>query len=174
MWKIILLSIFVSFSVSEKVIEKDPDYPLERLNKLDLWKYNFASGRQKRSSADDQRLGDDYLREVKLCDSAISFRRPQKLRNVNDKWRTIVNHANFTQFVRFEKCSSLNFPCTYEVYPQNVRSFCQQSHLKLALWAFDEEANCLIMDKFLIPSACECIIEKEDFFSGVSRNLLRP
>lgn len=167
MWKVILLAILITFTVSEEIIEKDPDYPLEQLEKIDLWKFNFPIQRQKRSSS-------PYLKEAKLCDSVISFKRPQKLRSVDQKWRTIVNHSNYTQFIRFEICSSLNFPCTYNIYPQAVRSFCQQSNSKLSLWAFDDESNSVIMDKFVIPSNCDCIIEKEDFFSGVSKNLLRP
>jgi hypothetical protein len=168
MWKVILVATFFTFCVSEEIIEKDPSYPLEQLENLNLWKYNFPTNREKRSTSEQ------YLQETKLCDSSISFKRPQKLRNANNKWRTIVNHANYTQYVRFEVCSSLNFPCTYNIYPQPVRSFCQQSDMKLSLWAFDTEANCLIMDKFLIPSTCDCIIEKEDFFRGISKNLLRP
>lgn len=168
MWKVTLLTIFITFCVSGEIIDQDPEYPIKQLEKLDLWKYNFHSYRVKRS------ISDQYLKETKLCDSIISFKRPQKLKNVNNRWRTIVNHENYTQFVRFEECSSLNFPCTYNIYPQPVRSFCQQSNMKLSLWAFDAETNCLIMDKFLVPSTCECSIEKEDFFKGISENLLRP
>lgn len=171
MWKIISLAIFFAIFVSSEIIESDPNYPLEQLQKLELWKYNFPTekNREKRSTSDDQ-----YLKETKLCDSTISFKRPQKLRNINNKWRTIVNHSNYTQYVRFEECSSLNFPCTYNIYPQPVRSFCEQTNMRLSLWAFDETTDCLIMDKFLIPSTCDCVIEKEDFFKGVSKNLLRP
>ena len=167
-----LACFFVATAVAVDILEIDPNYPEEQLNSLDLWKYSFAESRQKRASADLN--SNQYLMETKLCDSIISFKKPQKMRNVNNKWRTIVNHgSNYTQFVRFEECSSLNFPCTYNIYPQPVRSFCQQKFHKISLWSMDVEANCLIMDKFFVPSNCDCMIEKEDFFRGVSKDLLK-
>lgn len=168
---IFLACFFVATAVAVDTIEIDPNYPEEQLNRMDLWKYTFAESiRQKRGT---DLNSNQFLMETKLCDSIISFKKPQKLRNVNKKWRTIVNHGNYTQFVRFEECSSLNFPCTFNIYPQPVRSFCQQNHHKISLWSMDVEANCLIMDKFFVPSNCDCMIEKEDFFRGVSKDLLK-
>lgn len=155
-----------------KFCEEDPNYPERILNSLDLWKYNFALSpvvpRVKRSIT-----ADSFLIETKLCESKITFMRPQKLKNTNSKLRTIVNHSNFSQLVRFETCSSENFPCTFDIYPKSIKSFCQQKHRSVQLLAFDDLQNCLVTEKFLIPSSCECLIHKEDLFKGINSDLLR-
>jgi hypothetical protein len=143
-----------------KDCEEDPNYPEEKLNRLDFSKYKFTvshieGGKSKRST--DVNKG-SFLVETKLCDSKVSFMRPQRLQNVKEEWRTIVNHKNLTQFVRREECLSENFPCTYNLYPNTVRSHCQQNYVTVSLWAFDIEQNCLVMDKFSVPSSCDCII----------------
>lgn len=163
---VVLTAVVLVVAVSFDYIENDPNYPENKLNDLPLWKYQF------KSNVREKRENQQFLVETKLCDSKISFKQPQKLRNIKNKWRTIINHGNYSQFVRFEECSSLNFPCTYNIYPQQVRSFCQQNYLKIDLWAMDDAANCLVMEKFHIPSSCDCMIEKEDFFKGVSKDLL--
>lgn len=167
-----LASFIVTAVVSLEIVEHDPNYPKEnQLIDIKLWKYNFNTGRQKRAYETNQQ----FLQETKLCDSKISFKRPQKMKDINNKWRTIINHDNYTQFLRFEECSSLNFPCTYNIYPQSVRSFCQQKYSKISLWSLNDDTNCLVMDKFIVPSTCNCMIEKDDFFKGVSKDLLgRP
>lgn len=168
-----LACFIVTTAVAFDLIEIDPNYNYpgeEQLKTMELWKYNFPESRQKRSSEINS---NQFLMETKLCDSKISFKKPIKMKNVNNEWRTIVNHGNYSQFVRIEVCSSLNFPCTYNIYPQPVRSFCKQNYHKISLWSMDVEANCLVMDKFFVPSTCDCLIEKEDFFKGVSKDLLK-
>jgi hypothetical protein len=164
---------------SVKDCEEDPNYPETLINSLQPWRYQFNGdqfqdeiGKRKRS-VDINSDTNQYLIETKLCESIISFKRPRLLKNTRNQWRTIVNHQNFTQFVRHEACSSVNFPCTFSVYPKAVRSFCQQSNMTLSLWALDEQRNCLVMDKFNVPTTCDCIIEKEDLFRGVKKDLLR-
>jgi hypothetical protein len=148
------------------------NYPEEFLNSQELWKYKFDSApkaiKTKRSIQSDS-----FLVETKLCESKISFRRPQRLRNSQGNVRTIVNHRNYTQVVRFELCSSENFPCTFNVYPKSTKSFCQQKYLSLKLLAFDENKNCLVTEKFLVPSSCDCLIAKEDLLKGVKDDLIR-
>jgi Spaetzle len=187
MIKILLLAILVSveFSASSqlefsKKRELDHFDDVDRFGALNLnqnkfWENIVNSKKSKRESRHflkDISPSNQFLRETKLCESRISFKRPQRLKNVNNKWRTIINHSNYTQFVRFEDCLSRNFPCTYNIYPRPVRSFCEQNYHQISLYAMDDEENCLIMDKFMIPSSCDCMIEKEDFFQGVSKDLL--
>lgn len=166
-----------------KHCEHDSDYPQHLLNQLDLWKYQFnrdehyyeseiESLRNKRS-VDTKGDTNQFLIETKLCESTISFARPRRLKNLNNQFRTIVNHQNYTQVIRQEECLSVNFPCTWNIYPKLVRSFCRQNEITQRLWALDEQRNCLVMDKFVIPVACDCIIEKEDVFRGVKKNLLQ-
>lgn len=153
------------------------EYPEKQLDNLELWKYDFDTEmepeRTKRSYSDDNQVNKkDYFIETKLCDSAIVFTRPQKLTNTNNKLLTIVNHRNYTQFVRFENCLEPSFPCTRNVYPFNVKSFCHQNYHKVKLLAFDEENNCLLEDYFVVPSTCDCMIDKSDLFQGVHKNIL--
>lgn len=172
MWKFTVLSTFFLVGAELNILHQSSyanEYPLNQLSKLDLWKYFSHQNQREKRSMDNQ-----YLTETKLCDSKISFRRPQRLKNINSKWQTIVNHANYTQFVRFEECLSENFPCTYNIYPKPIRSFCQQTTHVVTLLAFNSETNRLSMDKFNVPSSCDCLFIKEDFFSGVSKNLLQP
>jgi hypothetical protein len=160
-----------------KDCEADPNYPEEILNKLNLESYSFEERYtdeiRKRRSVDINSDANQYLVEAKLCESLISFKRPRLLKNTKNEWRTIVNHDNFTQLIRREECSSANFPCTWNIYPKAVRSFCQQTDSTVTLWALDEQRNCLVMDKFNVPTSCDCIIEKEDLFRGVKQDLLR-
>lgn len=87
-----------------KFCEEDPNYPEQLLDSLKLWEHDWNSQPEKQSrkrSISSMTTSDSFI-ETKLCDSSISFKRPQKLKNINDKLRTIVNHRNYTQLVRFE------------------------------------------------------------------------
>lgn len=157
-----------------KFCEKDPNYPVQVLEELELWQYKFdAQPEMTKNKRSVNPNSDDFLIETKLCDSKISFARPQKLTNTQGKFRTIVNHQNYTQFVRTETCNSENFPCTFNVYPQSVRSFCHQDYKILKLLALDDRNNCLVTEKFVIPSSCACVIDKEGLLKGVKKDLLQ-
>lgn len=162
------------FCETAKDCEEDPNYPENLLNQLNLWQYSFdtnpINSRAKRSSDLDF---DTYLIEQKLCKLNVALNRPQKLRNINGEIRTIVNHQNYTQVVRMETCVAESFPCTRNIYPQSVRSFCHQNYNVVSLLAFDDRKNCLVTEKFRVPSSCACAIDKEDFFQGVSKDLLQ-
>lgn len=159
----------------ETITEYYANYPEAELDQLDLWKYEFdtqqiKTGKGKRSAADNNQ--EDFLIEAKLCESKIVFTRPKRLKNLDDKVQTIVNHRNYTQFVRFEECDIPSFPCTRDIYPFNVRSFCQQNYHKVNLLAYDEEIKCLVEDDFIVPSTCDCMIDKGDLLRGVHKNIL--
>jgi hypothetical protein len=175
--KIIILFCAISY-FSIITIGFPQEYPEEYLDTLDLWKYNFDKQQEpvnvkpKRSVNDGGINIQDYLIETKLCESKIVFTRPQKLKNVDNKLMTIVNHRNYTQFVRFENCLEPSFPCTRDIYPFDIKSFCHQNFHKVKLLAFDQERNCLLEDYFVVPSTCDCMIDKNDLFKGVYKNLL--
>lgn len=174
----VFVAVFATKSEEEKCkskfCEEDPNYPEKILNTLELWKYNFdrkpLNSRARRST---DFKSDAYLVEAKLCKVNIIFHQPQKLKNIDDKLRTIVNHKNYTQIVRMETCEAENFPCTFNIYPQSVRSFCNQNYDTIQLVAFDDHKNCLVTEKFKVPSSCACAINKEDFMKGVHRDLLQ-
>jgi len=147
--------------------EEDPSYPEELLETKELWKFDLSK-RPKRS------IEPTYLKEAKLCGSQISTVRPQKMQNDKGDWVTIVNHGNYTQLVRMELCTSVNFPCTFNLYPPNVKSFCQQKQTHVSLLALDKKLNCLVWNKFPIPSACDCMIDRSDLLKSVKNDLLKP
>lgn len=156
------------------ITENYANYPEADLDQLNLWAYKFntqpiETSKSKRS-ADDK--NQDFLIEAKLCESKIVFTRPQRLKNLDNKVQTIVNHRNYTQFVRFEECETPSFPCTRDIYPFNVRSFCQQNYHKINLLAYDELMKCLIEDYFIVPSTCDCMIDTGDLLRGVHKNIL--
>lgn len=180
-----LVSIFMLFvalacadeaSCGSNYCEEDPNYPEQSLDQLNLWQYDFDVLEENSQSADTS-AGDQarpkrsldasgFLVEEKLCKSVCRNVRLQKMRNVNDEMRTIVNHRNYTQNVMMETCSTENFPCTFNIYPKSVKSFCQQKYSVRKLLAFDEVNRCVVRDKFLIPSSCDCLIDKEDWIAG--------
>lgn len=158
------------------------DYPEAAIDKHDLWRYNKFDTRPpvertKRSPTSESTTKKEdniqnYLIEAKLCESKIVFTRPQRLKNLDDKVQTIVNHRNYTQYVRFEECEVPSFPCTRDVYPFNVRSFCQQNYHKINLLAYDEDMDCLKEDEFIVPATCDCMIDTGDLLKGVHINIL--
>lgn len=158
-----------------KFCEEDPNYPEQLLDSLKLWELdlNSQTEHQSRKRSISPTTSDSFLIETKLCDSSISFKRPQKLKNIDNKLRTIVNHRNYTQLVRFEICSSQNFPCTYNVYPKTVASYCQSVLRLVPLLAYDEDEHNVVNEKFLIPSSCDCMIDKGDLFRGVHNDILK-
>lgn len=168
-----------------KCSDSDFSYPEDKIDALDLWKYNQMfnsrpaedeSGVMRKGRSLNERNNfnlQDYLVETKLCDSQIVFTRPQKLKNSNNKMLAIVNHRNYTQFVRFENCLEPSFPCTRNIYPFDTKSFCHQNYHTIKLLAFDQENNCLLEDNFVVPSTCDCMIDKDDLFRGVHKNILR-
>ena len=174
----VFVSVIASKSEEEKCeskfCEEDPNYPEKILNTLGLWKYNFDKNPLKsRARRSTDFKSDAYLVETKLCKSNIVFHQPQKLKNINGELRTIVNHKNYTQIVRMETCEAENFPCTFNIYPKSVRSFCNQNYDTIQLVALDDRKNCLVTERFEVPSSCACAINKEDFMKGVSRDLLK-
>lgn len=157
--------------------EEDLDYPLKVLNSLELWRYKFPNQnvheqvRHKR----DEHDANEFLVETKLCESKIKFIRPKMLRNAQNKLKVVVNHANFTQFMRIEECISDNFPCTWDTYPNTVESYCHQNYMKINLWSLNDQNNSLVMENFYVPSSCDCIIMKNQFLQGIRKSLLeRP
>lgn len=156
-----------------KFCEEDRNYPEQLLDSLKLWEYDLNPQPEQRSrKRSPTTTSDSFLIETKLCDSSISFKRPQKLKNIDNKLRTIVNHRNYTQLVRFEICSSQNFPCTFNVYPKTVTSYCQSVLRLVPLLAYDEDEHHVLTEKFLIPSSCDCMIDKGDLFRDVHKALL--
>lgn len=180
---IVILLLSVTLTCAEEAAcgsnycEKDPNYPEQQLDQLNLWQYDFDEPEENSQSADEARPKrsldpSGFLVEEKLCKSECRNVRPQKMRNVNDELRTIVNHRNYTQRVTMETCSAENFPCTFDIYPKSVKSFCQQKYSVRKLLAFDEVNRCVVRDKFLVPSSCDCLIDKEDWLEGVNRDFL--
>lgn len=171
-------------SCGSNYCEDDPNYPEQSLDQLNLWQYDFDEPDKNSQSADAEAVASDtarpkrsldssgFLVEEKLCKSVCRNVRLQKMKNVNDEMRTIVNHRNYTQRVTMETCTSENFPCTFNIYPKTVKSFCQQKYSVRKLLAFDEVKRCVVRDKFLVPSSCDCLIDKEDWLNGVNKDLL--
>lgn len=181
-FKFLIFVVFLSSVVAAKFCEDSyceefPDYPLEVLNRLELWKFKFPEHKfddQKRHKRDETDAN-EFLVETKLCESKIRFIRPKLLNNVQSKLKVIVNHANFTQFMRIEECVSDNFPCTWDVYPNTVESFCKQKFMIINLWSLNDQNSSLVMDKFFVPSSCDCMIMKKNFLQGVRKSLVeRP
>lgn len=77
-------------SCEYKFCEEDPNYPEKILNSLELWRYNFESSDDRKAKRSLDFDSNSFIVERKLCESKISFIRPQKIENVNNQLRTIV------------------------------------------------------------------------------------
>ena len=178
--KLLIFLMLLASSVDTKFCEDTyceefPDYPLDVINSLELWKYKFPENevadqtRHKRNEPD----ANEFLVETKLCESKIRFIKPKLLKNVQNRLKVVVNQANFTQFMRIEECVSENFPCTWDSYPNTIESFCSQNYMEIKLWSLNDQNTSLIMDSFNIPSSCDCMMQKESFLKGVRKSLLQ-
>lgn len=154
-------------SLISKYEINDQNYPEKTLESLNLWQYEFPEHRLKRMRRSfPNQVRKPFMVEKTLCDSKASYLRPQKLKNDRNVTRTIVNHRNYTQVIRFESCSSENFPCTFEDMPKFIASHCEQRYAPMQLLALDETRNLIVTEKFLIPSSCDCLIAQGDLLKG--------
>lgn len=78
----------------------DPNYPMALINSLDLSRFNHFFGEDYEDKV-GARFNED---EQGLCQSSERTEHPQKALSRYDIEMTIVNHDNFRQGIRMEKC----------------------------------------------------------------------
>lgn len=124
--------------------------------------------------------------EEQLCYGIPKIIYPRKAKNLDEKWRYVVNIDNYTQSVEIEEChnfdeyeedaknGSVQFGekkeptdfgvCLYSGAEGNNPDLtvCRQIYTEHKLLALDPEEGQLLVDSFKLPSACACFV-REDF-----------
>ena len=108
--------------------------------------------------------------EDPLCSGVQRLIFPRKARNMENKWKFVVNIDNFTQSIEIEECddrfvfsqeSGDQFgDCLYSGSQGNNPEFtaCKQIYTEHKLLALTETGQ-LEVDRFMLPSACACFIQ---------------
>jgi len=133
--------------------------------------------------------------EEQLCYGIPKIIYPRQAKNLDDKWRYVVNIDNYTQSVEIEEChnyddyedlpaeesDSVQFGenkeptdfgvCLYSGAQGNNPDLtvCKQIYTEHKLLALSEEGQ-LLVDSFKLPSACACFV-REDFILEFRRDM---
>jgi len=133
--------------------------------------------------------------EEQLCYGIPKIIYPRQAKNLDDKWRYVVNIDNYTQSVEIEEChnyddyedlpveenNSVQFGdnkepidfgvCLYSGAGGNNPDLtkCKQIYTEHKLLALSEEGQ-LLVDSFKLPSACACFVV-EDFILEFRRDM---
>jgi len=169
----------------------DNAYPKE----VELGIFKLMKGTKEITSELFQQLYDAKCRDIKgrffdvdeeqLCYGIPKIIRPQKAKNLDDKWQWIVNIDNYTQTVEIEECHNFNEyedtvtsndtvqfeeqttfdefgSCLYSGSEGNNPDLtvCRQLYTEHKLLALSDEGQ-LIVDSFKLPSACACFVRKD-------------
>jgi len=105
--------------------------------------------------------------ESPLCDSYQSYEFPKVARNVNGRWRYIINIDEYQQGVTVENCitNREDAPCLYGGAMGNFpeATVCRQRYTRHNLLAITADRR-VAYETFLIPSACVCHIKDKSYF----------
>jgi len=133
--------------------------------------------------------------EEQLCYGIPKIIYPRQAKNLDDKWRYVVNIDNYTQSVEIEEChnyddyedlpveenNSVQFGenkepidfgvCLYSGAQGNNPDLtvCKQIYTEHKLLALSDEGQ-LLVDSFKLPSACACFV-REDFILEFRRDM---
>ncbi|XP_050691874.1 neurotrophin 1-like [Eriocheir sinensis] len=94
-----------------------------------------------------------------ICPSKVGYARPRRARNVEGKWRVIVNDVEYyTQTARMEYCLFPQAAC--RALAPCFKSKCVQKYVYHRLLSFDpcDPYKGLFIDIYKLPSACSCHI----------------
>jgi len=134
--------------------------------------------------------------EEQLCYGIPKIIYPRKAKNLDEKWRYVVNIDNYTQSVEIEECHNFNDydeeepsagdsvqfgekkeptdfgVCLYSGAQGNNPDLtvCRQIYTEHKLLALDPEKGQLLVDSFKLPSACACFV-REDFILEFRSNM---
>jgi len=172
--------------------DEDEDYPINSVMKA-LDKNNELSAELFQQLFDSQckplqTRGEFYIDEEQVCYGEPKIIFPRKAKNLDEKWRYVVNIDNYTQSVEIEECHNFNSEyqpgfaeeedsvqfgekkvaedfgvCLYSGSEGNDPSLtsCKQIYTEHKLLALSEEGQ-LLVDSFKLPSACACFF-REDY-----------
>ncbi|CAG0899942.1 unnamed protein product [Darwinula stevensoni] len=108
--------------------------------------------------------------ETYLCPSDVLFVRPKRARNVEGKWKIVVNleegYHSFTQTVRTEKCLETVRGKYCPLVPECYESKCIQKSIYHRFLTYDpyDEYFPFALDIFQLPGSCSCYVG--EYLSG--------
>jgi len=99
--------------------------------------------------------------ETQLCLSHEVTIYPKAARNKEDKWMFIVNHDDYVQGVKVEKCAREGESCQFLDSPAlGFESACRQKYILRKLVALNTDGQSLfVLDTFKLPSCCVCYMK---------------
>jgi len=114
----------------------------------------------------------DLVEESPVCDSAESFVYPRTARNLDNKWRFVINvprdddedDDEYVQAVRVERCLRPGRRCNIDSV-SGVETVCRQKYSLRRLLALSQEGYQYV-DVFKFPSCCICY-QKRDLTLGI-------
>ncbi|KAK8404265.1 hypothetical protein O3P69_000373 [Scylla paramamosain] len=92
-----------------------------------------------------------------ICPSDVAYARPRRARNVEGKWRVIVNNVHYyTQTARLETCLFPQAAC--RALAPCYKSHCTQKYVYHRMLSYDpcDPYKGLFIDIYKLPSACSC------------------
>jgi hypothetical protein len=99
------------------------------------------------------------VEETPLCSSVEHTIYPRVAKNKENKWMYIVNHAEYIQGVRVEKCLDEGQSCFFgDAVPAGYQTACRQKFIYKKLLALTQEGK-TSTDTFRLPSCCVCYVK---------------
>ncbi|KAK2725953.1 protein spaetzle-like isoform X2 [Artemia franciscana] len=98
--------------------------------------------------------------EKPLCIAESITRYPRRAKTASDNWLLVVNHENYTQGVRIEKCVAENSECFLgdQLAPLGYKTVCRQKFAYRKLLAITPDGR-TIAESFSTPSCCTCHVK---------------
>ncbi|XP_067128966.1 neurotrophin 1-like [Centruroides vittatus] len=97
--------------------------------------------------------------ETYLCPSTTLYARPLRAKDVDGKWKIIVNVEKYYQTTRIESCMKANDPCP--LVPTCYSSSCVQKsiyHRFVIYDPYDYYGNPFRIDIFRLDASCSCYV----------------
>ncbi|KAF2361974.1 Spaetzle [Trinorchestia longiramus] len=94
-----------------------------------------------------------------ICPSDVTYAMPKRARNVEGKWRVIVNDVHhYTQTARLETCLYPDAAC--RALAPCYQSHCTQKFVYHRMMSYDpcDPYKGLFIDIYQLPSACSCYV----------------
>ncbi|XP_054270978.1 protein spaetzle-like [Macrosteles quadrilineatus] len=119
----------------------------------------FQDERKQFTLVDDVQDRIDASDENPLCAAQEHTVYPKMAKNIEGNWLFVINHDEYVQGVRVEKCLNdreCSFPASL---PYGYRSQCKQKYIYRKLVALNGTGQGVISDSFQFPSCCSCVIK---------------
>ena len=140
------------------IVYQSADILIDGLNSLSENRFNYSFYDGNNPFDKSRWVGGEGF----ICPSQVSYARPFRAKNIDDKWRVIVQQIQgltyFTQTQRLERCLVAESGC--RTLAPCYRSRCVQKYVYHRMLSFDpcQPYKGLFIDVYKLPSGCSCHI----------------